>query len=63
MLPRSFGVRNSYRNLKLLHKECYIELHKRFSRKQMSDIVKTMRLDYINAKESITSDDLESRVR
>ena len=53
MLPRSSGGTNSHSNLRLMHDECHVELHKRFSRKRMTDIIKTMRLDYINTKESI----------
>ena len=34
MLPRSFGGTDRYSNLRLLHKECHIELHKRLSRKK-----------------------------
>ena len=63
MLPRTFGGTDSQSNLRLLHKECHIDLHKRFTRQQMADTVKTLRLDYINAKDNIISDDLESRVR
>ena len=63
MLPRSFNGTESYSNLRLLHNECHVELHKLLSRKQMRDIVINERLDYINAKDSIISDGLESRVR
>ena len=37
-------------NLRLLHKACHVDLHKRLSRKEMAGTVKTQRLDYINAK-------------
>ena len=50
MLPRTFGGTDSQSNLRLLHKECHVDLHKRLSRKEMAKIVKTQRLDYINAK-------------
>ena len=50
MLPRAFGGTERYSNLRLLHNECHIDLHKRLSRKEMAGIVKTQRLDYINAK-------------
>ena len=50
MLPRTFGGTDSQSNLRLLHTECHIELHKRLSREKMAEIVKTQRLDYINAK-------------
>ena len=63
MLPRTFSGTDSQSNLRLLHKECHIDLHKRFSRQEMAQIVKTLCLDYINAKDDITSVDLESRVR
>ena len=47
MLPRSFGGTDRYSNLRLLHKECHIELHTQLSRKKMNDIVKTEKIDYI----------------
>ena len=50
MLPQSFGGTDSQSNLRLLHKECHIDLHKRLSREKITEIVKTQRLDYINAK-------------
>ena len=50
MLPRTFGGTDSKSNLRLLHKECHVDLHKRLSRKKMAEIVKIQRLDYINAK-------------
>lgn len=34
----------------ILHSECHKELHRHLSREKMTEIVKTMRLDYINAK-------------
>ena len=63
MLPRSFGGTDRYSNLRLLHKECHIELHNRFSRKEMNDIVKTERIDYIKNLKDYISIDWESRVR
>jgi RNA-directed DNA polymerase len=63
MLPRSFGGTDRYSNLRLLHKECHIELHKRLSRKKMSDIVKSEMIDYIKNLKDYISDDSESRVR
>ena len=50
MLPRTFGGTERYSNLRLLHNDCHVDLHKRLSRKEMAGIVKTQRLDYINAK-------------
>jgi RNA-directed DNA polymerase len=50
MLPRSFNGKDSQSNLRLLHKECHIELHKRLTRKEMAEIVRIQCLDYINAK-------------
>ena len=50
MVPRAFGGTERYSNLRLLHNECYVDLHKRLSRKEMAGIVKTKRFDYINAK-------------
>ena len=50
MMPRTFGGTDSKSNLRLLHKECHVDLHKCLSRKKMAEIVKTQRLDYINAK-------------
>lgn len=50
MLPRAFGGTERYSNLRLLHNDCHVDLHKRLSRKEMAEIVKTQRLDYINAK-------------
>ena len=50
MLPRAFGGTDSQSNLRLLHKECHVDLHKRLSRKKMAEIVKTQSLDYINAE-------------
>ena len=50
MLPRTLGGTESYSNLRLLHSECHIDLHKRLSREEMAEIVKTQRLDYINAE-------------
>jgi RNA-directed DNA polymerase len=63
MLPRTFGGTDRYSNLRLLHKECHIELHKRLSRKKMNDIVKTELIDYIKNLKDYISDDSESRVR
>ena len=63
MLPRSFRGTDRYSNLRLLHKECHIELHKRLSRKKMNDIVKTEMIDYIKNLKDYISDDSESRVR
>ena len=63
MLPRSFGGTDRYSNLRLLHKECHIELHTRISRKKMNDIVKTEMIDYIKNLTDYISIDLESRVR
>ena len=63
MLPRSFGGTDKYSNLRLLHKECHIELHQRLTRQEMCDIVKKMNLDYIHAKDELISIDSESRVR
>ena len=63
MLPRSFGGTDRYSNLRLLHKECHIELHKRLSRKKMNDIVKTELIDYIKNLKDYISFDWESRVR
>lgn len=63
MLPRAFGGTERYSNLRLLHNDCHVDLHKRLSRKRMAEIVKEMCLDYISAKESVIRDDLESRVR
>ena len=50
MLPRAFGGTERYSNLRLLHNDCHVDLHKRLSRKEMAGIVKTQHLDYINAK-------------
>lgn len=50
MLPRVFGGTERYSNLRLLHNDCHVDLHKRLSRKEMAGIVKTQCLDYINAK-------------
>ena len=50
MLPRTLGGTERYSNLRLLHNDCHVDLHKRLSRKEMAEIVKTQRLDYINAK-------------
>ena len=50
MLPRTFGGTERYSNLRLLHNDCHVDLHKRLSREEMAEIVKTQRLDYINAK-------------
>ena len=63
MLPRSFGGTDRYSNLRLLHKECHIELHAQLSRKKMNDIVKTEMIDYIKNLKDYISDDSESRVR
>ena len=63
MMPRAFGGTERYSNLRLLHNDCHVDLHKRLSRKRMAEIVKEMCLDYISAKESVINDDLESRVR
>ena len=63
MLPRAFGGTERYSNLRLLHNDCHVDLHKRLSRKRMAEIVKEMCLDYISAIESVISIDLESRVR
>ena len=63
MLPRAFGGTERHSNLRLLHKDCHVDLHKRLSRKRMAEIVKEICLDYISAKESVISFDLESRVR
>ena len=63
MLPRSFKGTEKYSNLRLLHKECHIELHNRLSRKKMNDIVKTEMIDYIKNLKDYISDDSESRVR
>ena len=63
MLPRSFGGTDRYSNLRLLHKECHIELHQRLSRKKMNDIVKTEMIDYIKNLKDYIGDDSESRVR
>ena len=64
MLPRAFGGTERYSNLRLLHNDCHVDLHKRLSRKRMAERVKEMCLDYISAKESVINDDLESfRVR
>ena len=63
MLPRSFGGTDRYSNLRLLHRECHIELHKRLSRKKMNDIVKTEMIDYIKNLKDYISIDWESRVR
>ena len=63
MLPRSFGGTDRYSNLRLLHKECHIELHRRLSRKKMNDIVKTELIDYIKNLKDYISIDWESRVR
>gem|GEM_PF-1355997 len=62
-LPRSFGGTDRYSNLRLLHKECHIELHKRLPRKKMNDIVKTELIDYIKNLKDYISDDSKSRVR
>ena len=62
MLPRSFEGSERYSNLRLLHKECHIELHQILSRKKMNDIVKEHQLDYIKNLKHFISDDLESRV-
>ena len=50
MLPRAFGGTERYSNLRLLHNDCHVDLHKRLPRKEMAAIVKTQCLDYINAK-------------
>ena len=50
LLPRSFNGTDSYSNLRLLHVECHIDLHKRLPREKMAEIVKIQRLDYISAK-------------
>ncbi len=50
MLPRAFGGTERYSNLRLLHNDCHVDLHKRLSRREMAGIVKTQRFDYINAK-------------
>ena len=50
MVPRAFGGTERYSNLRLLHNECYVDLHKRLSRKEMAGIVRTQRLDSINVK-------------
>ena len=50
MLPRTYGGTESYSNLRLLHSICHNGLHKRLPREKMAQIVKTERLDYINAK-------------
>ena len=63
MLPRAFGGTERYSNLRLLHNDCHVDLHKRLSRKRMAEIAKEMCLDYISAIESVISFDLESRVR
>ena len=63
MLPRSFGGTDRYSNLRLLHKECHIDLHTRISRKKMNDIVKSEMIDYIKNLKDYISDDSESRVR
>lgn len=63
MLPRAFGGTERYSNLRLLHNDCHVDLHKRLSRKRMAEIVKEMCLDYISAIESVISFDLESCVR
>jgi RNA-directed DNA polymerase len=63
MLPRSFGGTDRYSNLRLLHRECHIELHRRLSRKKMNDIVKTEMIDYIKNLKDYISIDWESRVR
>ncbi len=64
MLPRAFGGTERYSNLRLLHNDYHVDLHKRLSRKRMAEIVKEMCLDHISAKESVINDDLEGfRVR
>ena len=63
MLPRSFKGTDRYSNLRLLHKECHIELHTRLSRKKMNDIVKTEMIDYIKNLKDYISINWESRVR
>jgi RNA-directed DNA polymerase len=63
MLPRTFGGTDRYSNLRLLHRECHIELHRRLSRKKMNDIVKTEMIDYIKNLKDYISIDWESRVR
>ena len=63
MLPRSFRGTDRYSNLRLLHRECHIELHNRLSRMKMSDIVKIDKIDYIKNLKDYISDDSESRVR
>lgn len=49
MLPHSFGGKDNQSNLRLLHTECHNDLHKRFSRQEMNDMIKVKRLDYIKA--------------
>ena len=57
-MPRAFGGTERYSNLRLLHNDYHVDLHKRLSRKRMTEIVKDMRLDYISATESVISFDL-----
>ena len=63
MLPCAFGGTERHSNLRLLPNDCHVDGHKRLSRKRMAEIVKEICLDYISAKESVISFDLESRVR
>ena len=37
MLPRAFGGTERYSNLRLLHNDCHVDLHKRLSRKRMAE--------------------------
>ena len=49
MLPRSLGGNEDHSNLRLLHDDCHMELHRKLSREQMSEIWKTR--DYLRHSE------------
>ena len=60
MKPRSFGGSESYSNLKLLHSDCHRELHRKITRKDMSDL-SDKKVKYLMSENIVNV--LESRVR
>jgi RNA-directed DNA polymerase len=60
MKPRSFGGNESYSNLKLLHSDCHRELHRKITRKYMSDL-SDKKVKYLMPENMVNV--LESRVR